>query len=164
MYVFATARRSGFCPGGPPPLGDQRHAHDHVAGNHDAVVDVVALVDRRKQVGYAERQYQHPNHLEHREQPEDPVVGVVGRGEPREVDPRPADRERDEAEPDQAGAKVILSEVVRELVGRDPERDHERQVEQQLERRGGTVALLGVAPGHAHDAMGHGRWHARMST
>ena len=38
------------------------------------------------------------DHLQHGRQPVDPVVGVVGRGEPAEVDPGPADGEHREKE------------------------------------------------------------------
>ena len=65
----------------------------------------------------------------------DPVVGVVGRREPAEIDPGPADGERREREAGQPGADVVLGEHVRELRRRDAERDDERQVEEQLQRR-----------------------------
>ena len=55
---------------------------------------------------------QHADHLDHGEQPEEPVVGVVGGGEPREVDPGPRDRERREHEADDADPDVVLREVV----------------------------------------------------
>ena len=79
--------------GGARPLEDHRHAHDDVARDHHPVVDGLALVDRLEHRRQAEREHDHPDHLHHRRQPVDPVVGVVGRGEPREVDPRPDDRE-----------------------------------------------------------------------
>ena len=135
------------------PLRDHRHPHHHVAGHHHAVVHVVGVVDRVEHVGDAERQHEHPEHLDQRQQPEDPVVRVVGGREPGEVDPGPADGERDEREAEHARADVVLRQVVRQLVGRDPERDHEGQVEEQLQRRGRTVVLVRVAPGHAGDAV-----------
>jgi hypothetical protein len=48
---------------------------------------------------------------------------------------------------------VPLSEQVSQLLGGHPEGDHEGEVEQQLQRGGGTVRLVGVAPGHAGDTM-----------
>ena len=67
-----------------------------------------------------------------------------------------------EGEADQAGLDVALGQVVRELVGRDPERDDERQVEQQLERRRGAVGLVRVAPLHPGPAVLEQRGHADM--
>jgi hypothetical protein len=142
------ARRAsvGIMARGAPPLDDHRHPHDHVAGDHHAVVDRSAFVDRLEHLGQPEGEHDHADHLHHRGQAVDPVVGVVGRCEPREVDPRPVDREGGEREPEQARLDVVLGEEVGQLVGRDPERDHEREVEQQLERRRRPVRLPGVTP------------------
>ena len=142
---------------GAAPLEHHRDPHDHVAGHHHAVVDGLALVDRVEHVRQAERQHHHPDHLHHRGQAVDPVVGVVGRREPGEVDPGPGDGEGAEAEADQAGADVVLGQEVGQLVGHDPEGDHEGEVEQQLERGGRAVRLVGVAPAHAQAAVCSGR-------
>ena len=83
----------------------------------------------------------------------DPVVGVVGRREPAEVDPRPADRERREREAEQPGADVVLGEHVRELGRGDAERDDEGQVEQQFQRRRDPMLLVRIAARHRPDAM-----------
>ena len=131
------------------PLQDHRHPHHDVAGDHHAVVDGLALVDRFEHRGEAEREDHHADHLQHRGEPVDPVVGVVGRREPGEVDPRPGDRERAHREPEHGGLDVVLGQVVGHLVGRDPERDDEGQVEQQLERGRGPVRLVRVATLHA---------------
>jgi hypothetical protein len=93
---------------------------------------VVALVDRLEHRGDPQREHEHPDHLNQRQQAEDPVVGVVRRREPGEVDPRPSDRERDEAERDQARADVVLGQIVSELVRGRAERDNERKVEEEL--------------------------------
>ena len=81
-----------------PPQEDQRHAHDHVAGHHHAVVQRAAAIDRLEHRLQPERQHDDPDHLHHRREAEDPVVGVVGRREPRVVQPGPAHGERGEGE------------------------------------------------------------------
>ena len=138
----------GVLPGRPHPLGDHRHPHDHVAQHHHAVVDVLAVLERGEHPGQAERQHDDAHHLHHRGEAVHPVVGVVRRGEPREVDPGPRHRERREAEPDDPRAHVAGGEEVGQLVGGGAERDHERQVEQQLQRRRRAAAFVRVAPGH----------------
>ena len=132
-----------------PPQEHQRHAHDHVAGHHHVVVQRVAVVDRGEHLRQAERQDDHARHLHHRRQPEDPVVGVVGRREPRVVEPRPADGERREGEAAHADADVVLCDVVSEPVGGGAERDDDRQVVKELQRRRRSMALAGVAPAEA---------------
>ena len=87
------------------------------------------------------------------EEPEDPVVGVVGRREPGEVDPGPGDRERAQREAEQARLDVVLGDEVRQLVGGDAEGDDEREVEEQLERRRRAVGLRRVAPVHPGASM-----------
>ena len=57
------------------------------------VVDVLTVFDRRVELGKSERQDHHADHLHHGHQPVDPVIGVIRRGEPAVVDPRPADGE-----------------------------------------------------------------------
>ena len=131
------------------PEEDHRHAHHDVARDHHAVVEDVAVVDRRERLLEPEREHDHAEHLHHRREAHDPVVGVVGRREPRVVDPRPGDGERREREAEDPRPDVVLRDVVRELVRRDPERDDERQVEEQLERRRGAVRLVRIAPGQA---------------
>ena len=135
------------------PEEDHRHAHDDVARDHDAVVEDVALLDRRERLLEPEREHDHAEHLHHRREPHHPVVGVVGRREPRVVDPGPGDRERREAEAEDAGEEVAVREVVRELVRGDAERDDERQVVEQLERRRAAVLLVRVATGHPPPAV-----------
>ena len=71
-------------PRSRPPSRGCRHARPSLdRGEH-----------RRK----TEREDDDADHLQHRHQAVDPVVGVVGRREPAEVDPRPADGERREGE------------------------------------------------------------------
>ena len=139
--------------GGAQPEEDHRHAHDDVARDHDAVVEDVSLLDRRERLLEPEREHDHAEHLHHRREPHHPVVGVVGRREPRVVDPGPGDRERREAEAEDAGEEVAVREEVRQLVRGDAERDDERQVVEQLERRRAAVLLVRVTTGHPPPAV-----------
>ena len=82
--------------GGAEPEEHHRDPHDDVPGDHHAVVEDVALLDRRERLLQAEREDDHADHLHHRRQADHPVVGVVGGREPRVVDPGPRDRERRE--------------------------------------------------------------------
>ena len=149
-------------PGRAQPLGDHRHPHHDVAEHHHAVVQRGALVDGGEHRRQPEREDDHPDHLDHGREPVDPVVGVEGRGEPGEVDPRPGDREHGEAEPGQRRPEVPLGQQMGRLVPGDAECDHEGQVEQQLQRGGDPARLVRVAPGHPDDPVGqpvHGRRH-----
>ena len=121
------------------PQEHHRHAHDDVAGDHHAVVEHVAVVDRRERLLEAEREHDHADHLHHRREAQHPVVGVVGRREPRVVDPRPGDGERREREADDPRPDVTRRRRSARARSRRPERDDERQVEEQLERRRGAV-------------------------
>ena len=151
LVAGRAARR--VLPCGAQPLEDQRQAHDDVAGHHDPVVDRVAVVQGREHVRQAEREDQHAQHLDHRGEPEDPVVGVVGRGEPGEVDPCPRDAERGEGEPEQRRPDVPLGQEMGQLVRGRAERDDEGQVEEELERGRGAVVLGRVAAAHPDPAM-----------
>ena len=139
--------------GGAQPLEQQPDAHHDVARDDHHVVDVLALVDRLEQRRQAEREDHDADHLHHRRQAVEPVVDVERGREPREVDPRPRDREGGDREAEQGRLDVPFGQVVRELVGREPVRDHEHQVEQQLQRRGDAVLLVRIAPAHARPAM-----------
>ena len=149
-HVRAGRRRPlGIVARDLPPQEDQRHAHDHVARDHHAVVQRAAVIDRREHLLQPERQHDDPDHLHHRRQAEDPVVGVVGRGEPRVVQPGPAHGEGGEGEAQDAGADVVLGDVVGQLVGGRAEGDDDGQVVEQLQRRGRAVVLVGVAAGES---------------
>jgi hypothetical protein len=93
-------------PGCAQPQEDHGDPHHHVAGHGDAVVDWLALVDRMEDLGEAESEDDHSDHLHHRREPERPIVGVVCRGEPGEVDPGPADRKDGQGEGGQTSRKV----------------------------------------------------------
>jgi len=112
------------------------------------------MVDRREHLREAQREDDHADHLHHRGQPEDPVVGVVCRREPRIVDPGPAGGEGGEREAGDAGGDVVLRHVVRQLIGGDAERDDERQVVEQLERRGAAVPFRRVAAAEPPPVVG----------
>jgi hypothetical protein len=108
---------------------------------------------RRVHRGQPEGEDDDADHLQHRQQAVDPVVRVVRRGEPAEVDPRPADGECREGESSQTGTDVVLGELVGELGRRDAEPDHECEVEQQLERRGRSMQFVGIAARHLPDPV-----------
>ena len=139
---------SGSCRPARSHCDHHRHPHDHVADDHQPELSRWSLVavSEANISRQPEGQHQHADHLHHRGEPEDPVVGVVRRGEPREVDPRPANRERREAgSASDALADVVLGERVGQLVGGGAERDDEGQVEEQLQRRRGPAVLVRVA-------------------
>jgi hypothetical protein len=81
---------------------------------------VFAVLDRGEHAWQAERQDQHADHLHHGGDAEEPVVGAVRRGEPREVGPRPADGKAREAEAERARPVVTVGERMRELRGCEP--------------------------------------------
>ena len=151
------ASASGVVLRGAQPQRDRGDAHDDVAGHDHAVVDVLALVERVEQRREAERQHEHAEHLDHRGDAEEDVVVVVGRREPRVVDPRPPDREHREQEPGDRRCPVPELEQVRRLRARLAERHDEREVEEQLQWRRGAVRLVRVAPDHAPQAVVEGR-------
>ena len=162
-HLGAERPAGGVLSAGPQPLEHHRQPHDHVAGDHQLVVEVLVVVHHRlEHPRQPEGEHQHADHLHHRREPERPVVGVVGRGEPREVDPGPGHREARQEEGDHTLPTVVLGERVRQLVGRRTERDDEGQVEEQLERRGRASVLVRVAPGHPAYGVPQLR-HARKS-
>ena len=108
-----------------------------------------AVFDGHEHPRHADRQDQHADHLHHGDDAEDPVVGVVGGSEPREVRPGPADAEAREAEAEQGHRVMAFCQRMSELGGREPEAHDERQVEQQFKRRGDTVRLVSIASTHA---------------
>ena len=152
----AGAAPGGILPGRAQPLEHHGDAHDHVAEHHDRIVEVFAVLDRGEHARQADRQDQHADHLHHGDDPENPVVGVIGRGEPGEIDPGPADGEARKAEADQGRRVVALRQRMGELGGREPEGDHEGQVEQQFERRRDAVRLVWIASAHAPGVMVEG--------
>ena len=126
----------------PRPHQDHRDTHRDVARDQHRVVELV-VVETLEDVVQAQRHHQDADHLHQRRQPHEHVVGVVGRGEPRVVDPRQRDREHRDAEPEQAADDVVLHQCVGELAARDAEGDDQREVVEQLE------AWLSGAPGGA---------------
>ena len=138
---------------GAQPLDHHGHPHHHVAADQNPVVHVVAGGDRREHLRNPERQHQDAHHLQHRRQPVHPVVGVIGRGEPAEVDPRPTDGERGEGEADQPGLDVTRRQRVRELRGGDTEGDDKGQVEQQLQRGGHPMRLVRISSRHSTEPV-----------
>jgi hypothetical protein len=137
----------------PDPLREHRDPHDDVADDDDSVVHHLAFIHRVEDVGDAECQHKHADHLHHGRDPVEPVVGVERRGEPREVDPRPAHREHDERERQNGRPDVALGDEVGGLAARLRERDDEGEVEEQLERGRSAVTLARVPPGHPAQPM-----------
>ncbi len=68
----------GIRSSGTQPLKHECHAHDHVAEHHHGIVQVPGALDRSEHARHTGGEYQHADHLHHRHDPEQPVVGVVG--------------------------------------------------------------------------------------
>ena len=85
---------------GPQPLRDERDPHDRCS-RRPSIVKSCSLNAR----GNAGRDDEHAGDLDERQQPVLDVVGVVGRGEPGEVHPRPPDREEDDQVVEEAVAR-----------------------------------------------------------
>jgi Bacterial regulatory proteins, tetR family len=130
------------------PLGDQRQPHDHVPDQDRGEVVVV------EPGGYPGGEHQHPTHLHQRQQAVRHVVGVVGRGEPGEVHPRPPDAEKHHEVTHQCMSHLPFSEGMMQLGRCSGHCHHERQVEQQLQRGGGALTLAGIAADHSPQPRG----------
>lgn len=109
------------------PLCDHDHAHEDVAEDEDE--EVLVGKDRSDARG----QDEHPAHLHDRHHPVEPVVGVERGREPREVHPRPPDREEDHEVLAKTVAEVAGSDRVMEIGRGDGHRDDEHEVEEELE-------------------------------
>ena len=134
----------GILARGAQPLGDERDPHDDVADDGDPIV---GFVERR---GHAGGDDEDARDLHERQQPVLDVVGVECRGEPREVHPRPPDRQEQDDVAQDAVADLPVDEIVVEGARHLRDGDDEAQVEQQLERSRAAMCLLGVAAGHRH--------------
>ena len=93
----------------------------------------------------SERQDDHADHLHHRGKPERPIIGVVRRCEPREVNPCPANREDCQDKGREAGGKMAFGEQVRKLLAGHSKRHDKGEVIQQLQRRCRPVPLIRIA-------------------
>jgi len=124
------------------PLRHQRQPHDHVPDHHGGEVEPV---ERGRDAGGED---QHPAHLHQRQDPVGHVVGVIGRGEPGEVHPRPPDPEEHRRVTRHRVGRVALGKGVVQLRRGQRHCDYERQVEQQLQRRRCPADFVGVAAGH----------------
>ena len=147
-YQSAVSSPFGVACGGAQPQPDHGEPHDRVAEHHG---DGLAV---REDVGHPGSEEQRPDHDHEGEQPEDHVVVVVGRGEPRVVQPGPPDREPGHRVA-QDRAVVRLGEPVVQLGGVARDGDDEDEVEEQLERGRGAPVLAGVARDHG-SAQRHG--------
>ena len=153
-YRSAHARPSGCCTAAQPQR-DHRQPHHHIADRDDPE----ARVDERswhpcREDEHAGHEHEHRDAIRH-------VVRVVGRREPREVHPRPPDREEDERERKERVSRVATDEAVVEALARLRDRDDERQVEEELERRRRSMLLLDVARRHPHVQRHRGSLAAR---
>ena len=140
-YQSAVCRPSGWPAAARSHRPDHREAHDGVP-QHDG--DRLAVLE---DVGHPGREEQRTDHDHEGEQPEDDVVVVVGRREPRVVHPGPPDREPGHRVAEHR-AVVRLGQPVVQLGGVARDRDDEDQVEEQLERGRGPVPLARVARHH----------------
>ena len=87
---------------------------EHKPEIYMSMIETAEVVARRYYIS-RERQDEYAGHLHHRRDPEDPVVGVVRRREPGEVDPGPADAEAREPVAEQRHVVVPLRQRMREL-------------------------------------------------
>ena len=139
--------------GRPQPLSDQRQPHQHVAAEYRGV-GLPLLEHLRDAAGHDQR----PGDLDEHRQAVGDVVGVVGRGEPREVHPRPPDGEEHHQVAFEAFQRVSRAHRVVEGVAGLGDRYDEHQVEEQFERRRIAVRLVRRAGRHApHDRPRGGR-------
>jgi hypothetical protein len=150
----AAGPQLGEVVGDAEPLRDERHAHDHVAD--DAPREHVVLDVARDGGGVDE----HAGDLQQRQQAVRHVVGVVGRGEPGEVHPRPPHPEEGHQEPHDPVADVPGDELVVQPTRRLGDGDDEAQVDEQLQRRGPPVFLVGIADDGPDADSGPARSHA----
>lgn len=126
----------------PEPLRGQGQPHHHVSGQDDGVVPAV---EGPRNAGC---QNECAHDLHQRDEPVGHIVGVVRRGEPREVHPGPPDREEDHGVAEDPVSRIPLGHRVHEPGTRLRDRDHEAEIEQELQRGGRAVRFPGVAPDH----------------
>jgi hypothetical protein len=124
------------------PLTNRSKPKDHVAHDADCRIEI------REEPRYAGGKDEDPDHLHQDGQAVPGVVGVVGRGKPRESHPRPQNRKEDDRVGDEGVTAVSIDQLVvqrRRCLG---DRHDEGEIEEQLERGGGAVLLVGVASRH----------------
>ena len=141
----------------PQPQPYERDPHHDVARDHHAPVLV------HEHAGNAGCEDQDARDLQEDGEPVDHVVGVVGGSEPREVHPRPPDREEDEWIREQHVRRVSVHQTVVQTRRGLRDGDDERQIGEQLEWRRGAVLLFGIPTGHA-SVERHVRSLARQTT
>ncbi len=111
------------------------------------------MFERGEHARQADGEDQRADHQHHGRQPEQPVVGVIGRGKPCEIDPRPADGEARQAEARERDAIMAGGERVGELRSGKAETQDESEVEQELERRRDAMRFMRIAAGHLPGMM-----------
>ncbi len=134
---------TGVRPCGTQPQHGQGRAQYGVSQRDDAQV---AFPERP---GYAGGENERPRDLDQHHQPVGDVVRVVGRGEPREVHPRPPDGEEHQSEAQQAGDVLPVDHRCAQARGRLRHRYDDAQVEEEFQRGGGPVRFAGVTTRHA---------------
>lgn len=133
--------------GDAQPLSDHPDAHDDVAQDHHTVLEV-RLIERMEHLGDAERDQRHTDHLHQGDNAEEPVVGVEGRREPGEVDPRPDGREGAQQEADERVAEVTFGDLMCRRGAGEGERDDEDEVVEELQTGRDPPLLVRIATGH----------------
>jgi hypothetical protein len=91
-----------------------------------------------------------------RHDPENPVVRVIGRREPGEIDPGPADCETRKRKAEQRRHEAAGRNRISELRCCEAETRCERQVEEQFQWRRDTVGFVRIAATHAARLMAEG--------
>ena len=121
----------------PQPLRDHGHPHHDIAGNRGEVGH--AVLEHRR---HACRQDERAGDLHEHREPVRHVVAVVRRREPREVHPRPPDREEDHQESEEALERVSFADRMVQPARRLGDRDDEDEIEEELERCRRAVGLV----------------------
>ena len=122
---------------GSQPLRDHGQPHHDIAGNRGEVGR--AVFEHRR---HACRQDEGAGDLHEHREPVGHVVAVVRRREPREVHPRPPDREEHHQVADEALERVRLADRVVQPARRLGDGDDEDEIEEELERCGRAVGLV----------------------
>src|SRR6266851_9648421 len=107
-----------------------------------------APLDRREEAGQTGSEYEDADHLHQCHDPKHPIVCIVGRRKPREIDPGPADGKTRKAETEECRGIVAGCEGVRQARRRETEAGREREVEEEFERSGNAMCLARIAPRH----------------
>jgi hypothetical protein len=128
----------------PQPLAHHRQAHDDEADEHEGDIGS----STRHHPGHAGGERQRASDLHDGREPVEPIVGIEGGGEPREVHPGPPDGEEHHQVPGDAEEEVSFGFGVVQRDAGLGDRDHVGEVEEELERRRRAVGLVRVPRHH----------------